>query len=64
MKKIAYIKPSVIVKDVAGLSIMQGSLDPNNPVSGLDDDDDITPGGDDPGDFAKQQLTIDDVWED
>ena len=62
MKKIAYIKPSVIVKDVAGLSIMQGSLDPNNPVSGLDDD--ITPGGDDPGDFAKQQLTIDDVWED
>lgn len=43
---------------------MQGSLDPNNPVSGLDDDDDITPGGDNPGDFAKQQLTIDDVWED
>ena len=62
MKKIAYIKPSVIVKDVAGLSIMQGSLDPNNPVSGLDDP--ISDGGDDPGDFAKQQLTIDDVWED
>ena len=41
---------------------MQGSLDPNNPVSGLDDP--ISDGGDDPGDFAKQQLTIDDVWED
>ena len=64
MKKIAYITPSVRVKNVAPLSIMQGSLDPDNPISGLDDPENpIGDGGDNPGDFAKKNGNFD-VWED
>lgn len=62
MKKIAYITPAVRVKNVAPLSIMQGSLDPTNPTSGLDPEP-LNPGGDDPGDFAKKGGDFN-VWED
>ncbi len=64
MKKIAYITPSVIVRDVAALSIMAGSLNSDQPTTGLDPEP-LEPG--DPGDigeFSKQNLTINDVWED
>ena len=61
MKKIAYITPHVRVKNVAPISLMQGSLNPNNPITGLDDP--IGDGGDDPGDFAKKNGS-NDIWED
>lgn len=61
MKKIAYITPNVLVRNVAPLTLMQGSLNTDNPISGLDDP--IGDGGDDPGDFAKKNGNFD-VWED
>lgn len=62
MKKIAYITPNVLVKNVAPLTLMAGSLNSDNPTSGLDDDP-IENGGDNPGDFAKKNGNFD-VWED
>lgn len=62
MKKIAYITPNVRVKNVAPLTLMAGSLNSDNPISGLDDDP-ISDGGDDPGDFAKKNGNFD-IWED
>ncbi len=64
MKKIEYIQPAVIVKNVASMCILTGSLNSDNPISGLDPDP-LEPGN--PGDieeFSKQNLTINDVWED
>lgn len=63
MKRIAYIVPTVHVKSVTPLTLMQGSLNPDNPISGLDPENPIGDGGDNPGDFAKTGSDFD-IWED
>lgn len=62
MKKVEYVIPTIKTKELCPSYLMEGSLDPDNPTDGLDDDE-LTPGGDDPGDFSKGNG-FGSVWED
>lgn len=63
MKK-TYINPATeVVLLTAGFHICEGSINTITPVSGLDDEEPITPGGNNPGDFSRRRSLWDEEEE-
>lgn len=55
MNKKAYISPVIeVTRLIIGRHLCIGSTDSNNPTEGLDDDDDLINGGDNPGSFSRR----------
>jgi hypothetical protein len=65
MKKLSYIKPEVcIVFTSTRYHLCIGSSNNSTPVSGGDEMNDVTDGGNNPGDFSRRCNDWDDEEED